>query len=157
MTSKLTWLVAALSLALAGGALALVALGGLGENLIYYWSPKELLEAGDRALGASIRLGGQVAVGTVHQEPGGEALTFTVTDGAHSVPVRAVGIPPQMFREGIGVVVEGTFTRKGLFEGRRLMVSHGNEYRAPTSGEVPDVKALMRSMEQGAPGTEATP
>ena len=39
-----------------------------------------------------------------------------------------------MFRERIGVVVEGTMTRAGHFEGHRLMVSHGNEYRAPERG-----------------------
>ena len=42
-------------------------------------------------------------------------------------------VPPQMFREGIGVVVEGTMTQAGHFESQRLMVSHDNEYRAPTT------------------------
>ena len=40
-----------------------------------------------------------------------------------------------MFREGIGVVVEGTMTRAGYFESHRLMVSHSNEYRAPGDTE----------------------
>jgi cytochrome c-type biogenesis protein CcmE len=56
-------------------------------------------------------------------------------------------MPPQMFRDGIGVVVEGTMTREGHFEGKKLMVSHDNEYRAPEDGKV-DVKALMRSLEK---------
>jgi cytochrome c-type biogenesis protein CcmE len=54
-------------------------------------------------------------------------------------------VPPQMFREGIGVVVEGTMTREGHFEGQRLMVSHGNEYRAPHDGENIDVRKLIES------------
>jgi cytochrome c-type biogenesis protein CcmE len=45
------------------------------------------------------------------------------------------------------VVVEGTMTREGHFEGKKLMVSHDNEYRAPEDGKV-DVKALMRSLEE---------
>ena len=44
---------------------------------------------------------------------------------------RCTSVPPQMFREGIGVVVEGTVAKDGVFESHRLMVSHGNEYRAP--------------------------
>ena len=44
-----------------------------------------------------------------------------------------------------GVVVEGTMKRDGHFESQRLMVSHGNEYRAPASGEKPDMKKLIES------------
>jgi len=58
-----------------------------------------------------------------------------------------------MFRDGIGVVVEGTMTTAGYFEGKKLMVSHDHEYRAPDDGTA-DVKALMRSLEEegGSPG-----
>jgi hypothetical protein len=63
------------------------------------------------------------------------------------VHVRANGVPPQMFREGIGVVVEGTMTPDGHFEGNRLMVSHDNEYQAPeeTATTLPTPRQLMRS------------
>jgi cytochrome c-type biogenesis protein CcmE len=50
-----------------------------------------------------------------------------------------------MFREQIGVVVEGTMDKAGYFEGRRLMVSHSNEYRVPGDGEKVDVQKAMRS------------
>jgi cytochrome c-type biogenesis protein CcmE len=59
--------------------------------------------------------------------------------------VRSSGVPPQMFREGIGVVVEGTMTEAGYFESRRLMVSHDNEYRAPGDERKKDMKELMRT------------
>ena len=59
--------------------------------------------------------------------------------------VRRKSVPPQLFREGIGVVVEGTMKRDGHFESQRLMVSHGNEYRAPANGEKPDMKKLIES------------
>jgi cytochrome c-type biogenesis protein CcmE len=54
-----------------------------------------------------------------------------------------------MFRERIGVVVEGTMTRAGYFEGHRLMVSHGNEYRAPSEGEQAAIDELMKSVKEG--------
>jgi cytochrome c-type biogenesis protein CcmE len=136
--------IAALGLALA--ALIAIALGGIGRNIVYYWGPSELRAAGDKAVGASIRLGGQVAKGSVAARDA-TTVEFDVTDGKNSVRVRAHGMPPQMFREGIGVVVEGTFTAEGYFEGTRLMVSHGNEYRAPGEGEKVDVRKLMRSTE----------
>jgi cytochrome c-type biogenesis protein CcmE len=54
-----------------------------------------------------------------------------VSDATSVVHVRSTGVPPQMFREGIGVVVEGTMTRSDYFECNRLMVKHGNDYQAP--------------------------
>lgn len=135
-----------LSLAVAAGVLAFLAFGGIGENLVYYWSPTELLEAGNDAYGASIRLGGLVATGSVRHEAGSE-LAFQVTDGSNAVAVRSRAVPPAMFREGIGVVVEGTLGTSGVFETERLMVKHDNEYRAPDAGDDRDVEELMRTMQ----------
>ncbi|MFW6010128.1 MAG: cytochrome c maturation protein CcmE [Actinomycetota bacterium] len=110
-------------------------------------SPPELVEAGDKAYGAQIRLGGQVAEGSIQYADEGSILEFDVTDVTQTVRVRSEGVPPQMFRERIGVVVEGTMTRDGYFESDRLMVSHGNEYEAPEEGESYDPEELMESTE----------
>jgi len=140
------------ALLVAGAAFVAITAGGIGQNLVYYWGPKELREAGSKAVGATIRLGGQVAKGSVVQKPGVSALEFDVVDGTASVHVKSAGVPPQMFREGIGVVVEGTLTKAGHFESRRLMVSHGNEYRAPGDPKAgADVRQLMKST-QGLEG-----
>ena len=121
---KARWFIVIAAL-VAAGAFAFIAAGKIGNNLVYYWSPSDLLQAGDKAYGASIRLGGLVKQGTLKQNQ------FEVTDLKNTVRVKIHGVPPQMFREGIGVVIEGTMTRDGYFEGSRLMVSHNNEYRAP--------------------------
>jgi len=141
--SRTKWIALA-ALAVAGGAFAFLTVGGIGDNLVYYWGPSELVGAGAKAVGATIRLGGQVAPGSIVHGSGSE-LSFTVSDGKASVNVRTKTVPPQMFREGIGVVVEGTMKPDGHFESQRLMVSHGNEYRAPGDGETPDTKQLMES------------
>lgn len=133
------------ALGVAAAAFLLIAAGGIGENLVYYWGPTELHEAGAQAVGATIRLGGQVAAGSIVGGHGPSSLEFDVTDGTKSVHVKAAGVPPQMFREGIGVVVEGTMTADGHFAGNRLMVSHDNEYRAPHDGDEVDPEALIRS------------
>jgi cytochrome c-type biogenesis protein CcmE len=131
------------ALAVALGGFLFLAVGGIGENLVYYWAPKDVQAAGSRAVGASIRLGGQVATGSVKWE-GTSDLEFDVTDGTATVHVVSKGVPPQLFRDRIGVVVEGTMTEAGHFECRRLMVSHDNQYRTPQDKNV-DIKTLMRS------------
>lgn len=133
------------ALGVAAAAFLLIAAGGIGENLVYYWGPTELHEAGAQAVGATIRLGGRVVPGSIVGGHGPSSLEFDVTDGTKSVHVKAAGVPPQMFREGIGVVVEGTMTADGHFAGNRLMVSHDNEYRAPHDGDEVDPEALIRS------------
>lgn len=129
----------------AAGAFIAITASGIGENLVYYWGPAELRAAGKKAIGATIRLGGQVAPGSIRHD--GSTLDFTVTDGKATVPVRSMGVPPQMFREGIGVVVEGTMTEAGVFTSERLMVSHDNEYRAPDDPAAADTKKLIESTE----------
>ena len=138
---------AVIAVAVALGALTYIAAGGIGGNLVYYWSPTELRDAGGEAIGASVRLGGLVAPGTVHRSSDGLTLEFGVTDGDTTVPVYAEAVPPAMFREGIGVVVEGTMRDDGTFETRRLMVKHDNEYRAPSEGERPSVEEMVKTMQ----------
>ncbi|MBN2798038.1 MAG: cytochrome c maturation protein CcmE [Deltaproteobacteria bacterium] len=120
-----------LSLMVGAAALGFLMFGSLGDNLVYYWSPTELIDAGTKAQGASIRLGGMVVPGSVVWDEGGKSLTFQVTDNENTVTVHNRGVPPEMFREGIGTVVEGTIDRAGVFQATRLLVSHNNEYRAP--------------------------
>ncbi len=64
-------------------------------------------------------------------------LTFNLTDDHQSISITTMKAPPQMFREGLGAVVEGSLRANGKFEAERLMVRHGNEYRPPKEGEMP--------------------
>jgi cytochrome c-type biogenesis protein CcmE len=134
------------AIGVAVAAFVIIAVSGIGENLVYYWGPKELRAAGSKATGATIRLGGQVAVGSVKRGDGVSNLEFDVTDGTALVHVVSRGVPPQLFRDRVGVVVEGTMAKDGNFESHRLMVSHDNKYRAPGDKNV-DIKELMRSTE----------
>jgi cytochrome c-type biogenesis protein CcmE len=132
------------ALGVAGLAFLAIAFGGIGSNLVYYWGPAELHAAGDKAIGATIRLGGLVVEGSVVRGAGASGVEFDVVDRAGArVHVKSAGVPPQMFREKIGVVVEGTMTRAGHFESHRLMVSHSNEYRVPGEDYKGDVKKIM--------------
>lgn len=127
------------ALLVAGAALALIAWGKIGDNLVYYWSPAEMLAQGDKAYGPTIRLGGVVAKDSIKWNEQHTALTFDVANGKEAtdakVTVSCTETPPAMFRENIGVVVEGTWDKSRVFHSNRLMVSHSNEYRPPKEGE----------------------
>ena len=135
------------ALVVAAGAFAFLAFGNLGEDLVYYWSPSELVEAGPKAFDANIRLGGLVEAGSVVRGDDGLTLDFVVTDGEASVPVHARAVPPAMFREGIGVVLEGRMRPDGGFETTRLMVKHDNEYQAPHATDERGMEELMKTMQ----------
>ncbi|REJ74996.1 MAG: cytochrome c maturation protein CcmE [Acidobacteria bacterium] len=138
-----------LALALLGAvaAFSYLAFGDIGENLIYYWSPTELREAADRAAGANVRLGGLVEAGSVVYHADGLTIDFQVTDGKSTVPVRTTAVPPAMFREGIGVVLEGSLSPTGVFETERLMVKHDNEYKAPDEVDDRTIEDLVKTMQ----------
>jgi cytochrome c-type biogenesis protein CcmE len=123
-----------------GGAAVIVAVfawllfGGLQKNVVFFLTPRELLAKGSDGVGVPVRLGGQVKPGTLKWDAKALDLRFTVTDGAREMQVHSTGAPPQMFREGMGVIVEGRVAG-GVFEATNLMVKHSNEYRAPKPGE----------------------
>ena len=124
-----------------GAAVVIVAVfgwllfGGLEKNVVFFLTPQELLAKGTDGIGVPVRLGGQVKPGSVKWNAQTLDLRFTVTDGAREMQVHSTGAPPQMFRDGMGVVVEGRAGTGGVFEATGLMVKHSNEYRAPKPGE----------------------
>jgi len=125
-----------------GGAIVLLvfayfAWGGLGESLVYFWTPTELVAKGPAAVGRAVRLGGVVVPGSVDWNPDASRLRFRISDGATEVEVESANVPPPMFTEGIGVVVEGAYAADGVFRSHNVMVKHSNEYRAPREGKHP--------------------
>lgn len=129
-------LFAAGAIVLALGVLGAVSLSNIDEELAYYWSPTELAAASN-AKDATVRLGGMVVAGSYKWEQPTATVEFDVTDMKSTIHVVNKGNPPQMFREGIGVVVEGRLGSDGVFHSDKLMVSHGNEYSPPGEGEAP--------------------
>jgi cytochrome c-type biogenesis protein CcmE len=138
------------------GAVVIVAVfawllfGGLEKNVVFFLTPQELLAKGTDGVGVPVRLGGQVKPGSVKWNAQTLDLRFIVTDGAREMQVHSTGAPPQMFRDGMGVVVEGRVGAGGVFEATGLMVKHSNEYRAPKPGEEAHekYKTLMKQSSQ---------
>lgn len=129
------------------GAFGWLIWGGLDKNVVFFLTPNELLAKGTEGMNVPVRLGGQVKPGTVKWDDQSLDLRFDVVDvdGKGTIHVKSNGAPPQMFRDGMGVVVEGRLSADSLFMSSQLMVKHSNEYRAPKAGEKPQemYKSLM--------------
>jgi len=140
---RATLLVAA---AIVLGAFGYLLYGGIDQNVVFFLTPQELLAKGTQAYDVPVRLGGMVAPGSVKWDADKLDLQFKVSDGKETVLVQSKGAPPQMFRDGMGVVCEGRFRKDGVFESTNLMIKHSEEYRAPKDGEMPQemYKSLMK-------------
>ncbi|MCF3935090.1 cytochrome c maturation protein CcmE [Acuticoccus sp. M5D2P5] len=113
----------------AGGALALAAalvFFALGDRITYAPTPTELAE-GHVEAGTRIRLGGLVEEGSVERGADG-AVSFAVTDTVNRVAVTYVGILPDLFREGQGVVAEGIFEPSGHLAADTVLARHDETY-----------------------------
>lgn len=138
------WFVAALLAASAGGT-ALV-LSALKDNVVYFYSPSDLA-AKSVEPGVALRIGGLVAQGSVTRGPGAE-VHFVVTDGRKQIPVTYIGVLPDLFREGQGVVAAGTLESGGVFAASEILAKHDERYMPP---EVVDaLKRAGRWKEHGS-------
>jgi cytochrome c-type biogenesis protein CcmE len=72
------------------------------------------------------RIGGLVETGTLIRGQG-ETITFSVTDGGASIPVRYTGVLPDLFGEGEGMVGTGSLV-DGVFEATEILARHDETY-----------------------------
>ncbi len=116
--------------------IAYFAFSGIGDALVYYRTPSEILALGSREAGQTLRLGGLVAPGSLDCTDGN--VRFTLTDGTRSIPVRnAAGQAVQCPKPDAGAVVEGTLGSDGTFAATQILIKHNEQYVAPTNGALP--------------------
>jgi len=106
-------------------AVALV-LGALRDSIVFFNSPSDLAEKQIKP-GTRVRIGGLVKEGSV-QRRDKLAVRFEVTDGKSTVPVAYQGLLPDLFREGQGVVAEGTLDPTGTFRADSVLAKHDESY-----------------------------
>ena len=126
---RLTFIVIALCLL---GAAASLILTALEDNIVFFYSPTDLIEKKTQS-GQRLRLGGLVAENSV-KKPGGGVTVFKVTDTAKTVTVRYRGVLPDLFREGQGVIIEGRF-EAGTFQAEEVLAKHDENYMPPEVAE----------------------
>lgn len=97
----------------------------LRDQIVFFYSPSEVKER-SVAAGTAIRLGGLVKDGSWVKS--GETNDFVVTDGATEMAVRFVGLLPDLFRDGQGVVAEGTIGVDGVFAATNVLAKHDETY-----------------------------
>jgi cytochrome c-type biogenesis protein CcmE len=119
-------------LVLIGSALAVLGLAvglvlvALKDSIVFFNSPTDVVEK-HPGPGARIRLGGLVKPGSIVR---GDNLQvrFDVTDGKSSIKVAYQGLLPDLFREGQGVVTEGTLDTAGIFKADSVLAKHDEKY-----------------------------
>jgi len=128
-------------LAMLGGAGAVLALAvvlifvSLKDTVAFFHFPTEFAEKKIEP-GRNVRLGGMVKKGSVVRGEGTK-ITFVVADDKNSLPVTYVGILPDLFREGQGVVAEGKLGEDGVFRADRVLAKHDENY---TPREIAELK-----------------
>ena len=145
---------------LIGGGAIVLALGvlvstGVRQATVYFVTPSELAAAQGQTAGRAYRLGGMVVQGSLENNAATREQRFFLSDGKAQVRVFFRGIPPDLFAEGRGAVVEGTLGADGTFQATTIMAKHSEEYRPPRAGEQGH-EQLLRTLRTGE-GATASP
>lgn len=143
---------------LAGGLLVLgvaaaLVLVALRDTIVFFYGPAEAiarLDDGQLRAGQRIRLGGLVEPGSVSR-PAGGPITFTITDGTATVKVVFGDILPDLFREGQGVVAQGTFADDRSFVADEVLAKHDETYMPPEVADALKKSGRWKEGENGAP------
>ena len=121
------------------GGLTYLIYGAMQEAVVYFVTPTELRSETtppDRFL----RVGGMVLPGSLQQNLNRRTFRFRITDGQESIAVHFQGVPPDLFSEGKGAVVEGRIGEDGVFQASTVMAKHAEEYSPHPEGEDPAKK-----------------
>src|SRR5918994_2223233 len=100
------------------------------DSLVFFYSPTEV-QAREATPAEVFRLGGLVGDGSVRRLQDGTTVEFRVTELTHTVPVTYRGVLPDLFREGQGVVAEGSLGPDGVFVARKVLAKHDENYMPP--------------------------
>src|SRR5210317_985278 len=106
------------------------ALSAFNQNLMYFYSPSEVL-AGDAPKDHMFRVGGLVADGSVQRLANDLTVSFDVTDQLKLVTVEYTGILPDLFREGQGIIAHGKLRDDGVFVADEVLAKHDENYMPP--------------------------
>ena len=108
----------------------------LRGNLVFFYSPSELIEK-EKSISQKVRLGGMVKKNSVEKKMITEnnikiqKVTFKITDFKNEVIVSYKGILPDLFKEGQGVVVEGKLNDQKDFVALNVLAKHDENYMPP--------------------------
>jgi len=128
---RFAWIGGALLLLAAAAALVLNA---FRSNLVFFYTPSQVF-AEEAPKDRSFRIGGLVEPGSLQRSASGVEVQFKVTDNARTVPVVYSGILPDLFKEGKGVVAQGSLRADGIFVASQVLAKHDENYMPPEAAE----------------------
>lgn len=112
------------------GSAAAFALTAFKDNLLYFYSPSDVI-AGKAPQDRVFRVGGMVPEGSFSRASGSLEAHFMLTDYAHDVKVSYTGVLPDLFREGQGVIARGRMGPDGVFIAEEVLAKHDENYMPP--------------------------
>jgi len=124
---RLAWIGA--GIAVLGVAVALV-LSAFQSNLVFFFTPSQVI-AKDAPQGRAFRIGGLVESGSLKRDSDSLTVHFKVTDTAQTIPVVYTGHLPDLFKEGKGVVAQGSLLPDGTFRATEVLAKHDENYMPP--------------------------
>jgi len=116
-------------------AISYLVIGGMKEAIVYFVTPSELRAKENSSDGKFLRMGGMVVKGSLQKDLQNLTYKFALTDGTTNVPVVFKGVPPDLFTEGKGAVVEGRMGKDGVFQATTIMAKHAEEYSPHADGK----------------------
>ena len=124
---RFVWIMAGLATLAIAAALVLNA---FRSNLVFFFTPTQV-QAQEAPQGRPFRIGGLVEAGSLRREPSSLTVRFRVTDTAQTIPVAYTGLLPDLFKEGKGVVAQGTLGSDGVFRATEVLAKHDENYMPP--------------------------
>ena len=106
-----------------------VILKSLEKNVVYFLSPSEIYNEANIPFDKKIRVGGLVKINSISKT--GEMVNFIITDLKNEIVVSYIGIVPNLFAEGKGVVAEGKLKDKKYFIAEKILAKHDENYMPP--------------------------
>ena len=116
-------------------AISYLVVGGMKEAVVYFVTPSELKAKESSSANKFLRMGGMVVKGSLQKDLKSLTYRFELTDGTTTFPVFFKGIPPDLFTEGKGAVVEGRIGNDGVFQATTIMAKHAEEYSPHADGK----------------------
>jgi len=129
------------------GALSYIMYGGMQEAMVYFKMPSELKAEEGNPSNKFLRMGGMVVKGSLQADLKDLSYRFELSDGTASIPVFFKGIPPDLFSEGKGAVVEGRIGADGVFQATTIMAKHAEEYSPHADGKEGYPKSFVPAQE----------
>ena len=101
----------------------------LENNVVYFFSPTEIYSKTNISFDKKIRVGGLVKVNSINKNEA--SISFVITDLKKEIIVSYIGILPNLFSEGKGVVAEGKLKDKKYFVADKILAKHDENYMPP--------------------------